>query len=210
MANEGNTLRDNLKKIGEELTKLRAENKALKESPSGQFVIKDLAKVGKISDSLEETNTGIKQVDASVNSQIPFLRKIAEAIASIKFEIPKEVTVKNPQKEVRVTNLTDIKFPKFPEPVKPEKISTKKIEDLLAQVNTGLTPKKEPYYAVRVDTFNPAEMFVGCALPGADEAQAVWQVRRITKDAQKTIVEWANGNDTFTNAWTKRDTFSYK
>ena len=56
-------------------------------------------------------------------------------------------------------------------------------------------------------TFNV--VYVGRALPGSDDADAVWEIRRIDKRVSPITILRADGNGEFDNVWDDRDSLSY-
>jgi len=56
---------------------------------------------------------------------------------------------------------------------------------------------------VRIDE-GATYTYIGDAIPGADEADAIWRIKRLT-NASNTIL-WADGDSTFDNVWNDRAT----
>ena len=51
--------------------------------------------------------------------------------------------------------------------------------------------------------------YAGFALPGANPAQPVWRIQRITETATTTLIEYADGNENMDNVWNDRASLSY-
>lgn len=62
-------------------------------------------------------------------------------------------------------------------------------------------------YTVRLDENINGYTYIGKAMPGAVEADSVWQIMRM--DAASTSFIFANGSDDFNQVWNDRTTLSY-
>lgn len=51
--------------------------------------------------------------------------------------------------------------------------------------------------------------YAGYALAGADVAEPVWRIMRITETATTTVIEYADGNENMDNVWNDRAALSY-
>lgn len=51
--------------------------------------------------------------------------------------------------------------------------------------------------------------YAGFALAGANPAQPVWRIQRITETATTTLIEYADGNENMDNVWNDRASLSY-
>ena len=63
-------------------------------------------------------------------------------------------------------------------------------------------------YASRVDD-QTTYMYVAKAAIGNSDSSAAWQIKKIVFSGTETITTWANGADTFINAWTSRASYTY-
>ena len=61
--------------------------------------------------------------------------------------------------------------------------------------------------SIRVDDTG-TYIYLGYALPGANEAAASWRISRYTK-ANVSALMWADGDTDFNNIWDDRATLSY-
>lgn len=54
-------------------------------------------------------------------------------------------------------------------------------------------------------------LYVGKAQPGSAKSSAVWQIYKLTYDANDNVtdIQWANGALDFNNVWNDRATFTY-
>lgn len=72
------------------------------------------------------------------------------------------------------------------------------------------TPEDEIMYSKRVDFIDDSTLYRGEAVPGSDESEAVWRIRKITIAVDNDVTEtWAGGNDNFDKAWADRAGLSY-
>ena len=55
-----------------------------------------------------------------------------------------------------------------------------------------------------IDESNPSVVYRGFAAAGASTSAAVWAIQKITFSGDITTVQWANGNQNFTNIWNNR------
>lgn len=62
---------------------------------------------------------------------------------------------------------------------------------------------------IAVDEASTTVTYVGEATTGTALSAASWRIKRITVSGTVTIIEWANGNGTFTNIWNNRASLSY-
>lgn len=72
---------------------------------------------------------------------------------------------------------------------------------------------KKDYYTNEYDddkTLNNCEYFGWSAFAGATESQAVWKIMKITYSGNDFIIQWANGNQDFSNKWEERATLTYQ
>lgn len=60
-----------------------------------------------------------------------------------------------------------------------------------------------------IDEYDANTIYVGRAVPGADKAAAVWQIKKIIINGTVTEVFWADNNDRYDNIWNNRTTLSY-
>ena len=80
----------------------------------------------------------------------------------------------------------------------------------LAAAGAPSTPEDDIMYAKRVDFVTEQVIYRGEALPGSDENDPVWRVRRITLALDNDVTEeWAGGTSTFDKRWSERATFDY-
>lgn len=62
----------------------------------------------------------------------------------------------------------------------------------------------------RVDFVGTTVIYIGLAEPGADQADAVWQIKRLTFATDGDISQkYANADVRFTNVWNDRAGLSY-
>lgn len=64
---------------------------------------------------------------------------------------------------------------------------------------------------MRTDTSTtPGSTYIGIAVIGSDEADAVWQIQRIDESSGMVTVLWADGNDSCDNIWDNRASLTYE
>lgn len=73
----------------------------------------------------------------------------------------------------------------------------------------GYVKPPDTAYALRVDEVSSSLMYVGEASPGSTDAQMRWRIKRIRFIGTETIIEWADGNKNFDNAWDLRTSYDY-
>jgi hypothetical protein len=66
---------------------------------------------------------------------------------------------------------------------------------------------RPPSYALRLAESAPYT-YIGKAVTGSDEGDAVWQIFRMDETSGLAI-EWADGDSSFNNIWTNYATLSY-
>jgi len=72
------------------------------------------------------------------------------------------------------------------------------------------TSEDEIMYSKRVDFIDDSTLYRGEAVPGSNESEAVWRIRKITIAVDNDVTEtWAGGNDNFDKAWADRAGLSY-
>lgn len=69
-------------------------------------------------------------------------------------------------------------------------------------------------YAERVDFVGDTVIYRGYAElvdgePGPDESDAVWRIKRLSFTGPDVSTTWADGNASFDNAWTARESLTY-
>lgn len=64
-------------------------------------------------------------------------------------------------------------------------------------------------YTVLLDQVSDTLTYVGKAAPRSSTASPVWQVKRILTEGTVLSVEYASGDDTFTNVWDDRASLVY-
>ena len=62
---------------------------------------------------------------------------------------------------------------------------------------------------VKVDTVSASVTYVGVAAPGASAADAVWQIKKLSKTGTVLSVLWADGNVEYDNVWDNRTGLTY-
>ena len=77
-------------------------------------------------------------------------------------------------------------------------------ELLAATVNT-----QSKAYAKRLDEVSSNLTYIGTAAVGVIDSSSSWQVQRMILSSTLTIIEWADGNANFDNAWSARGSSSY-
>ncbi len=72
-------------------------------------------------------------------------------------------------------------------------------------------PGGEPMpYAIRTDIVSDNLIYRAEALPGTNDADALWRIRRLDIGNDGDVVErWANGTADFAHAWSGRAGYSY-
>ena len=74
----------------------------------------------------------------------------------------------------------------------------------------GRVYRSNPHLATRIDVVDDTTTYIGRAPVGTPPATAAWQIKRLTKDANGSVViEYADGNNAFDNAWTGRAGLAY-
>ena len=63
-------------------------------------------------------------------------------------------------------------------------------------------------YAVLLDDAADPIFYVGEAVTGSLQADAVWRIKKINTTTG-VVITWANGTTSFDNAWTARTTLTY-
>lgn len=82
--------------------------------------------------------------------------------------------------------------------------------DYSDQTNEQIVVQVEKYTLRLAYTAEGFVEYLGLALPGALEAAAVWQIRKlIYTGANVTSILWCNSNNNFTNTWLNYDSHSY-
>lgn len=66
-----------------------------------------------------------------------------------------------------------------------------------------------PTYTTRLDEASATVTYVGNANVGSLDADAAWQIKRITESGTVTKIEFADGEQTFDKVWTNRAALSY-
>jgi len=64
-------------------------------------------------------------------------------------------------------------------------------------------------YTVVLDEVSDTLTYVGKAAPRSSTADPVWQIRRLSKSGTVLSVEYASGDDSFTNVWDDRASLEY-
>lgn len=66
------------------------------------------------------------------------------------------------------------------------------------------------HYTKRIAYTGANPIYVGRAAIGTASNAAAWQIQKITYDGDNpTVIEWAGGNETFTQVWDNRASLSY-
>lgn len=63
--------------------------------------------------------------------------------------------------------------------------------------------------SVRIDEASSTVTYVGKAAVGSLNADAVWQIQRLTVSGSVTTIEYADGDSNFNNIWNNRASLSY-
>lgn len=63
-------------------------------------------------------------------------------------------------------------------------------------------------FAVRLDESGTI-LYIGIALPGAAEADPVWQIKKVVEIGGSLTLTWADGNDYYDNVWDNRASLTY-
>ena len=75
---------------------------------------------------------------------------------------------------------------------------------------TTISNEEDNDYAARIDDIGGGVLYVGKAAVGANENDSVWQIKRVTEDADGDLtVEFANGKTNFNAVWDDRASLSY-
>lgn len=61
----------------------------------------------------------------------------------------------------------------------------------------------------RIDEVSISLTYLGIAKIDSDPSVARWQIRRIQKAGTETVIDWADGDDSFDNIWNDRAILSY-
>lgn len=64
-------------------------------------------------------------------------------------------------------------------------------------------------YSIRVDDASSTETYVGEASIGSDESANVWRIKKLVTSGTILYIKWADGNQSFDNAWSNRASLTY-
>lgn len=66
-------------------------------------------------------------------------------------------------------------------------------------------------FATQFEYSGDNPIYIGLAQPGAATSDNVWQIRKLTFDGSGnvTVIQYANGNSSFSNIWDNRGSLSY-
>lgn len=70
-------------------------------------------------------------------------------------------------------------------------------------------PGNDPGAAQRIDQNADGNTYFGWAAPGSATSDAVWAIQRLRASGTETIIEWADGNQTYDNVWNNRTSLTY-
>jgi hypothetical protein len=72
-----------------------------------------------------------------------------------------------------------------------------------------LALEKKKNWTTYVDSTSEANtIYVGLAEPTSTTSDAAWQIQKVDTSSGVTIT-WANGDDSFTNIWDERTSYTY-
>lgn len=60
-----------------------------------------------------------------------------------------------------------------------------------------------------VDTSPGTVLYIGEALPGSLTTEPLWRIQKIDTSTSVISIQWAVGNQTFSNVWDDRATYAY-
>lgn len=60
-----------------------------------------------------------------------------------------------------------------------------------------------------VDEASSSVLYVGEASIGANQASAVWRIKKVTTSGTQLVTTWADGNADFDNIWSNRASLTY-
>jgi hypothetical protein len=186
------------------LEEVEAYLKTVSHALSGSFKISNLAE--------------IKQAKFDVSKVEALLKKISEKKELIEVKVEPNVTVDmptgyDPQSYIPV-RLTDGKqfYNALATLASGGKLSANAQTNLerLSFNDAGelVVSGGSPDYVPRVDNSNPVYLYIGMALPSANPASAVWQIKRFDISAG-LIGAYADGNADFDNVWNDRNALTY-
>ncbi len=64
-------------------------------------------------------------------------------------------------------------------------------------------------YETRIDEVSDTVTYIGKAIPGSDNDEAVWQIKKMVIDGNETSIEWADGEASFDKVWDDRTSLTY-
>jgi hypothetical protein len=142
-----------------------------------------------IIDGLEEVNRSVKKIKLEVPKPESLKASIEKIISLIGFLKPNSY---KPQLEIIAAKLD------------------KAIEAVagLREIGGKSTAVTDSALLQIADDAKDA-IYLGDALPGSLEAEAVWRIQRVREIKNITITEWADGNTKFDNKWVDRADLKY-
>lgn len=80
--------------------------------------------------------------------------------------------------------------------------------DSLAGASSG--GEEEVAYSKRIDFVSDDQLYRAEAVPGSDESDPVWRIRKVVLASDGDVVEtWAEGDANFDKIWSNRETYNY-
>ena len=77
----------------------------------------------------------------------------------------------------------------------------------MASITTSITGS--PKRLTAIDEVSTNLTYIGFAKLGTLDSSSHWQIFRIQKTGTQTYIQYANGNDEFSNVWNDRATLTY-
>lgn len=74
---------------------------------------------------------------------------------------------------------------------------------------TGIRLNSDVNYTTYLDEASSTVTYVGKAVPGSLETQAIWQIQKIEVVGTVTKILWADGDKNFDNIWSNRLSLTY-
>ena len=83
-------------------------------------------------------------------------------------------------------------------------------EDSAIRFEANVQNTDDQRYTTRIAYTGNNPEYIGEALPGVSEDDAVWRIKKLTYSGNNvTQIDWAGGSEKFTNVWSSRTTYTY-
>jgi hypothetical protein len=77
-----------------------------------------------------------------------------------------------------------------------------------SEIKVAVTDETIPLY-VAIDEVNKNLSYIGKSVIGSSQASAVWQISRLQTTGNVTLLQYADGDDSFNNIWNNRASLTY-